>query len=181
MARTKEKTAVDLAREDILAAMNDAQLDHNAAILEGIRETLPGALAVLGVSGLHRALRMRSGFTASRRALVDWLDANGIREKKAVPPELLKARAAGRVKAKEAGKPEAVKADAPEPEQAKGETWDETVPEAVPEVAAPPEEFWQPVTPPEKRHEGKIMTTGGYVSPEEVDKEREAIRATACK
>lgn len=182
-----QKSRAEKRLDSFCAVLDDARVDRNVQILEDLREKLPEGLRVFGgVNGLHRALRRGCRFRGSRQMLVDWLDAQGIRPKETMSEELRLAQAAGRARAKTARElaarkaaEAAAKAAAETVAEATAEEWDEAVPDAAPDAAAPPEEFWQPVVPPEKRHEGKIMTTGGYVSPEEVDKEREAIRATA--
>lgn len=178
-----QKSRAEKRLDAFCAVIDDARVDRNVQILEDLRDKLPEGLRVFGgINGLHRALRRGCRFRGSRQMLVDWLDEQGIRPKEKMSEELRLAQEAGRARARTARELAARKAaeDAAKAETT-AEEWDEAVPDAAPDAAAPPEEFWQPVVPPEKRHEGKIMTTGGYVSPEEVDKEREAIRATARK
>lgn len=168
-----QKSRAEKRLDAFCAVMDDARVDRNVQILEDLRDKLPEGLRVFGgINGLHRALRRGCRFRGSRQMLVDWLDEQGIRPKEKMSEELRLAQEAGRARARTARELAARKA-AEDAAKAAAET--------VVETTAPPEEFWQPVVPPEKRHEGKIMTTGGYVSPEEVDKEREAIRATARK
>lgn len=177
VSRPVGKNDIEKARQALYAAMDAAEVDQNVVILDGLRDTLPAAVVRLGINGLHNALKLNSSFSWSRKKLVDWLDAEGIRPKQTARPEAVKARMAGkeRAKAEQAAEP------VPEPGQEKGGEWDETVPDAAPEAV--PGDDWGPMAPPKsaqpmpplRSREGMIRTTSGYVSPEVLDREKEAI------
>lgn len=175
-----QKSRAEKRLDAFCAVMDDARVDRNVQILEDLRDKLPEGLRVFGgINGLHRALRRGCRFRGSRQMLVDWLDAQSIRPKEKMSEELRLAQEAGRARAKTARELAARKA-AEDAAKAAAETtaeeWDEAVPDAAPEDApetAPeqPGNAWQPV----RSREGMIRTTSGYVSPEELDREKEAI------
>lgn len=175
-----QKSRAEKRLDAFCAVMDDARVDRNVQILEDLRDKLPEGLRVFGgINGLHRALRRGCRFRGSRQMLVDWLDVQGIRPKEKMSEELRLAQEAGRARAKTARELAARKA-AEDAAKAAAETtaeeWDEAVPDAAPETApeTAPEQSgnaWQPV----RSREGMIRTTSGYVSPEELDREKEAI------
>lgn len=181
-----QKSRAEKRLDSFCAVLDDARVDRNVQILEDLREKLPEGLRVFGgVNGLHRALRRGCRFRGSRQMLVDWLDAQGIRPKETMSEELRLAQAAGRARAKTARElaarkaaEAAAKAAAETVAEATAEEWDEAVPDAAPETAPEtgaeqPGNAWQPA----RSREGMVLTTGGYRRPEDLEREREAIKA----